>query len=83
MGNGKGYEHLKKDESNHTFTTSITDPTYEQGGYTTYKCSTCGYSYVDDETDKLEHNYSSSWSYDEYSHWHTCIDKGYEHLKKD
>ena len=79
----KGYEHLKKDESNHTFTTSITDPTYEQGGYTTYKCSTCGYSYVDNETDKLEHNYSSSWSYDENSHWHACTDIGYEHLKKD
>ena len=79
----KGYEHLKKDESNHTFTTSITDPTYEQGGYTTYTCSTCGYSYTDDEVDKLEHNYSSTWSYDEYSHWHACTDDGYEHLKKD
>ena len=67
----------------HTFTTSITDPTYEEGGYTTYTCSTCGYSYVDDETDKLEHNYSSSWSYDEDSHWHACTDKGYEYLKKD
>ena len=74
---------VRSGEEKHTFTSTITDPTYEQGGYTTYTCSTCGYSYVDDETDKLEHNYSSSWSYDEDSHWHACTDKGYEHLKKD
>ena len=78
-----GYEHLKKDESSHDFLSTVTDPTYEDGGYTTYTCSTCGYSYVDNETDKLEHNYSSSWSYDENSHWHACTDIGYEHLKKD
>ena len=71
------------DKEKHTFKEEVTDPTYEQGGYTTYTCSTCGYSYVDDETNKLEHNYSSTWSHDEHSHWHACIDKGYEHLKKD
>ena len=79
----EGYEDLKKDESSHNFTSLVTDPTYEEGGYTTYTCSTCGYSYVDNETDKLEHNYSSSWSYDENSHWHACTDEGYEDLKKD
>ena len=78
-----GYEHLKKDEGSHTFTTSVTNPTYESGGYTTYTCSTCGYSYTDDEVDKLEHNYSSTWSYNSSSHWHACTDEGYEHLKKD
>ena len=79
----EGYEDLKKDESSHNFTSIVTDPTYEEGGYTTYKCSECGYSYVDNETDKLEHNYSSSWSYDENYHWHACTDEGYEDLKKD
>ena len=79
----EGYEHLKKNESSHNFTSIVTDPTYEEGGYTTYTCSTCGYSYVDNQTDKLEHNYSSSWSYDENSHWHACTDEGYEDLKKD
>ena len=71
------------DKEKHTFKEEVTDPTYEQGGYTTYTCSTCGYSYIDNETNKLEHNYSSTWSYDEYSHWHACTDKGYEHLKQD
>ena len=74
---------VRRGEERHTFTSTITDPTYEQGGYTTYTCSICGYSYIDNETNKLEHNYSSTWSYDEYSHWHACTDKGYEHLKKD
>ena len=74
---------VRSGEAKHNFTSTVTDPTYEQGGYTTYTCSTCGYSYIDNETNKLEHNYSSTWSYDEYSHWHACTDKGYEHLKKD
>ena len=74
---------VRSGEEKHTFRSTITDPTYEQGGYTTYTCSICGYSYIDNETNKLEHNYSSTWSYDEYSHWHACTDKGYEHLKKD
>ena len=78
-----GYEDLKKDESSHNFTSTVTDPTYEEGGYTTYTCSVCGYSYTDNETDKLENNYSSTWSYDEDTHWHACIDEGYEHLRAD
>ena len=79
----EGYENLKKDEDSHTFTTSVTDPTYESGGYTTYTCSTCGYSYIDDEIDKLTHNYSNEWSYDSSTHWHACTDEGYEDFKKD
>ena len=44
---------VRSGEEKHTFTSTITDPTYEQGGYTTYTCSTCGYSYIDDETNAL------------------------------
>ena len=79
----EGYEYLKADEASHTFTSVVTDPTYASGGYTTYTCSVCGYSYVDDETSQLEHHYSSSWSHDENSHWHACTDEGYEYLKAD
>ena len=79
----EGYEDLKKDEESHTYTTSVTDPTYESGGYNTYTCSTCGYSYTGDETDKLTHNYSDEWTYDSSAHWHACTDEGYEDLKKD
>ena len=74
---------VKSGEEKHTFISKVTNPTYENGGFTTYTCSQCGYSYIDDETDKLEHNYSNEWSFDENSHWHTCIDEGFEELKKD
>ena len=74
---------VQGDKEEHTFIEEITNPTYESGGYTTYTCSVCGYSYTDDEVDKLEHNYSSTWSYNSSSHWHACTDEGYEHFKKD
>lgn len=44
---------VRSDEEKHTFASTITDPTYEQGGYTTYTCPTCGYSYIDNETNAL------------------------------
>ena len=79
----EGYEHLKKDEKPHDFDKKVTNPTFESGGYTTYSCKYCEYSYISDKTNKLEHNYSTTLSYDEHSHWYQCTDKGYEHLKKD
>ena len=79
----EGYEDLKSDEEPHSFHEDITDPTYESGGYITHTCIICGYSYVDSETSQLIHNYSSGWSHDETSHWHACIDEGYEDLKSD
>lgn len=78
-----GYENLKNDESVHSFNDVVVEPTYESSGYTTHICSICGYSYTDSETIKFEHNYSSTWSYNETSHWHVCIDTGYENLKSD
>lgn len=77
-----GHE-VTSDKAAHSFTSVVTDPTYESGGYTTYTCSVCGFSYTGDETDKLEHNYSADWSYDTKSHWHACVDAGYEELKSD
>ncbi len=37
----------------HDYESVVTDPTYTKKGYTTYTCSTCGYSYTDNYTDKL------------------------------
>ena len=70
-------------KTEHTFKDEVTSATYESGGYTTYTCTLCGYSYIDNQTNKLTHNYSTEWSYDENSHWHACTDNGYENLKKD
>ena len=70
-------------KSEHTFKDEVTPATYESEGYTTHTCTLCGYSYIDNQTNKLAHNYSTEWSYDEHSHWHACTDSGYENLKKD
>lgn len=40
----------------HTFVDTVTDPTPTSQGYTTHKCSMCGYSYVDNYTDYVEEN---------------------------
>ena len=78
----KGYEHLKKDEAPHDFKSTVTKPTFEEKGYTTYSCKSCEYSYKANETDVLKHNYSTTYSYNETHHWFACTDKGYENLKK-
>ncbi|MDY4819576.1 MAG: InlB B-repeat-containing protein [Bacilli bacterium] len=78
-----GYENLKNDEEGHCFQDKVTPATYESGGYTTHTCTICSYSYIDNQTSKLTHNYSTEWSHDENSHWHACTDSGYENLKKD
>ena len=41
----------------HDYKAVVTEPTCEDGGYTTYTCSKCGDSYKDDETEKLGHKY--------------------------
>ena len=51
-----GFENLKKDETTHTFEDSVTSPTHETGGYTTHTCKVCGYSYIDNETNRLAYN---------------------------
>ena len=43
----------------HEYTATITDPTCDEQGFTTYTCS-CGDSYVDDYVDALSHDYSNS-----------------------
>jgi rubrerythrin len=70
-------------KTKHTYEKVVTKPTYEEKGYTVYTCEECGYSYVADETDVLEHSYSSKLTYNETHHWYSCVDEGYEHLKKD
>ena len=53
----------------HNYTASVTDPTCTEKGYTTYTCA-CGYSYVDNYTNALEHEftnyvYDNNATYDE------------------
>lgn len=71
------------DYASHDFASIVHNPTFEEGGYTEFKCKVCGYSYEGDFTDPLEHNYSSEWSHDEEKHWHACTDAGYEDERAD
>ena len=69
------------DKDTHHFSDVVTPATYESGGFTTHTCSVCGYSYRDNGSSQLIHNYSSNWLYNSSTHWHPCTDSGYEHLK--
>ena len=44
----------------HNYQAVVTDPTCEDGGYTTYTCAACGVSYVDNATDALGHTYDNA-----------------------
>lgn len=70
-------------KANHTFIKEVVKPTFENEGYTINKCNVCDYSYTDEKTEKLKHNYSKEWTYDETYHWHACTDEGYESLLSD
>ena len=41
----------------HSYTKKVTSPTCTEGGYTTYTCTKCSYSYTGDETEAAGHNY--------------------------
>ena len=81
-----GHEDEKGDRGQHTFDNGVvTNPTYEAAGYTTFTCTVCGYSYQDNYTRALTHNYANTWSVDETNgtHYHACTDAGYETLRAD
>ncbi|MBR4910333.1 MAG: dockerin type I repeat-containing protein [Clostridia bacterium] len=59
------------DKAAHTFDTAVTSPTCTAGGYTTYTCTVCGYSYTGDETDPTDHTLGD-WLTDETNHWKVC-----------
>ena len=75
-------EHKDKvsEKAKHSFVMREIEPTYEADGVKTYTCSVCGYSYSEKGKNKLEHNYSSSYSHDNDHHWRACTDEGYEDL---
>ncbi len=47
------------DAIGHDYETVVTKPTCVDKGYTTYTCSACGDSYIDDYVDKASHKWSS------------------------
>ncbi len=52
-------EYIEVWECDHSYQSTVTPPTLNAQGYTTYTCTACGDSYVSDYTDKLENLWSS------------------------
>lgn len=79
-----GYENLYKNSEYHYYSSgyyhTTGEATFEHAAYDYYSC-TCGYEHYDYHGETLPHNYSDELSFDETSHWYSCIDDGYETLK--
>lgn len=65
--------------------TGETDPDYEHDGIVTYTCTRCGKTKTEPGKPKVGHAFSSEWSVDEKAgtHYHACIDPGYEDMRQD
>ena len=80
---GETYTDKYVDALGHDYQVKETiNATYEEYGKIIYECTRCHDSYFE-EIDKLEHHYSSELSFNESSHFHACVDAGYENLKID
>ena len=79
----EGHEGEEVDYGPHVFTLSSNiSATFEEPEQYIYKCKYCGYTKIEYGQAALPHNYSTSYEYDNYGHWHKCIDEGYEQLIK-
>lgn len=54
----------KTKTENCTFTSKKIEADCTNGGYTLFTCSVCGYSYKEEETNALGHDFSSEWTID-------------------
>ena len=79
----EGYTDLTIDHMQHNMELSEHhDPTETEDGYDEYYCPTCGYI-ISTTIPHEKHNYDTEYSFDESTHWHQCIDEGYEELRGD
>lgn len=56
IGCGKVMETADVEMLKHSYVDTVTPPTPTAQGYTTHKCSVCGYQYIDSYTDYVEEN---------------------------
>ena len=64
---------IKAEQCNHVWQTVTTAPTCTAGGYDTITCKICDKSYTDNETEQLEHTYSTEYIIDDEYHWYKCV----------
>ncbi len=72
VGCKKGDEDSTTPEHEHSYVSTVTEPTCTEQGYTTYKCS-CGDEYTDNVTAAKGHDYSAEWTVDVQP---TCTSEG-------
>ena len=60
------------EESDHSYTTVTIAPTCTAGGYDKKTCSECGKEVVFNETAKVAHDYSDTYTIDASHHWIQC-----------
>ena len=58
---------------NHTMVSTVVKPTCTANGYTENVCSVCGFSELTDLTAKIDHEYSTRYSYTDMFHWKECV----------
>ena len=56
----------------HIWKTVTTDSTCTQEGYDTMTCSLCDKVVITNKTEKLEHNYATTYTIDDNYHWFKC-----------
>ena len=61
--NCEHYETQKIAVVAHNYVATVTAPTCDQAGYTTYTCSLCQNSYTDNFTDPIGHKYEATWDW--------------------
>ena len=66
-----GYETEEIEAKGHNYEGTVTNPTCEAQGYTTYVCSRCNATYKDNYTEALGHNYVATITAP------TCTERGY------
>ena len=72
MDCGHTYEEAGDPSIGHEYETKVTKPGCEEKGYTTYTCIHCGFSYKDDYTEALVHEFKRSGEVGA-----TCTENGY------
>lgn len=55
----QGNEENAPTQNEHAYVATVTAPTCDREGFTTYTCSDCGDSYIGDRVDALGHSYTS------------------------
>jgi len=61
--NCEHYETKKIAVVPHNYVATVTEPTCDQIGYTTYTCSLCQNAYEDSVTDPIGHKYDATWDW--------------------